>query len=272
MLDLLRAYVEETSDHPEDNVVSFDVVGLIGPVHEWHKLQSKWEDALECCQVHRFHGTDLGSLERDYKGWTPYQRERLISLLVRVVQESMSNLRLIGANTVMKDFRDLPEGRKMAARDPYFLGVVWTMLQATWKAEEEFGGLPVEIIFDQKHKQVATLNDAYDQVLSTKVGHLLAGFTRGNHRFVSPIQVADLTAYESKKYLDAKLENKNPIDLRWPLKQLEDLFFGSKAALFNTHGLMLATDFEGDYQRMRESFGGKRNEVHRDEVHRKERQ
>ena len=49
---------------------------------------------------------------------------------------------------------------------------------------------------------------------------------------ISPIQVADLVAYESKKYFDSKLGISSLTELRWPVQQLEQLFLAAKRQYF----------------------------------------
>src|SRR5437867_2235999 len=231
MLKFLRAYIDDTGDYSDKRCDAFGMLGLVGAVPDWHKLQAKWEDALECCGVTRFHATDLQALEGDYSGWTKAQRERLVSLLVRIVQESMAGFRLVGGSVALIDYRCLPAYRKDCLDGEYSLCAMTAMMQAVWRSEEDFDNKPVEFIFDQRMKQVGALNIAYDQVSQRYPGMCL-GLTRGDHRMVSPIQVADLVAYESKKYLDSKLGISSLTELRWPVQQLEQLFFGSKAALY----------------------------------------
>jgi hypothetical protein len=251
MVALLRAYIDEFGDYKDRACQVFGMIGMVGTVHSWHKLQSKWEDALECCGVTRFHGTDLQAFTLDYEGWTSFQRERLTSLLVRVVEEDMHNFRMVGSATILADYAVLPMYRKKFTRNPYYMSAVTAMQEATWKADEEFNGKPVEFIFDQRKKQVRLLNDAYDEVLATSTGHLCAGITRADHRKVSPLQVADLAAYESKKFLERKLIDgiQSQSDLRWPLFKLKQMFRESEASLLNLHGLWLITDFWGNYER-----------------------
>jgi hypothetical protein len=150
---MLRAYIDDTGDWTDDSCVVFGMVGLIGPAHEWHKLQAKWEDALECCtSPGGLHSTDLQNLTGDYSGWTTFQRERFVSLLVRVVQESMDNLRLIGSTVLMPAYKSLPKYRQQLS-NPRELCALWSMLQATWQANEYFNNQEVEFIFDQRQKQ-----------------------------------------------------------------------------------------------------------------------
>jgi len=73
-----------------------------------------------------------------------------------------------------------------------------------------------------------------------------------NHRLVSPVQVADLLAYESGKYIGSRMANPEAHDvpeLRWPMEQLRELFYGGDTTWYNWHGLMLVTDFWGNYRR-----------------------
>lgn len=249
----LRAYLDEFDDYTNNACRAFGFSGLIGPVHEWHKLQCKWEDALECCGVNHFHAIDLQALEGEYNGWTATQRERLVSLLVTIVQEQLSGFRLLGSANAMSSYKYLPEYRRRHLRSPYFLGAVSVMSDATRFAHYDFGDERVEFIFDQKSKHVKTLNDAYDDVLKTRWGYLCTAVSQADHRLVSPVQVADLVAYESKKYIEARMANPKAEDvrgLRWPMEQLKQLFYGGDTTWYNWHGLMLVTDFWGNYHQL----------------------
>lgn len=251
VISLLRAYIDEFDDYTNPSCKAFGLSGLIGPVHEWHKLQCKWEDALECCRVEHFHATDLQALEGEYKGWTVSQRERLVSLLVRVVQEQLPNFRLLGSANAMSSYRYLPEYRRRHLKNPYFLGAVSVMSDGARFAHYDFGDKPVEFVFDQKTKHKQWIDQAYDDVLKTRWGYLCAAKSMANHRQVSPVQVADLLTYESEKYIGSRMANPEATDvadLRWPMEQLKELFYGGDTTWYNWHGLMLVTDFWGNYQ------------------------
>jgi hypothetical protein len=248
VISLLRAHVDEFNDYTDETCKSFGMSGLIGPVHEWHKLQCKWEDALDCCRVKYFHATDLQAFEGEYRGWTQNQRERLLSMLVGIVQESLSNFRLLGSANAMSSYRYIPEYRRRLLRNPYYLAAVSVMSDGARFAYDDFGKKPVEFVFDQKTKHKHLIDDAYDEVLLTRWGGMCAAKSMASHKLVSPVQIADLLAYECKKYIESRLENIEPEDLRWPMEQLKEVFYGSETTWFNWHGLMLVTDFWGNYR------------------------
>ena len=253
VMDVLRAYIDEFDDYTNENCKAFGFSGLIGDVREWHKLQCRWEDALECCQIEHFHASYLQALEGEYKGWTASQRERLISLLVRIVQEQLPRFRLLGSANAMSSYKYLPEYRRRHLKNPYFLGAVSIMSDGARFAHYDFNDKPVEFIFDQKSKHAHILGGAFDEVLKTRWGHLCIDVSQADHRLVSPIQVADLLAYESKKYIENRLANPeltDVTDLRWPMEQLKKLFYGGDTTWYNWHGLMLVTDFWGNYRRL----------------------
>jgi hypothetical protein len=262
VISLLRAYLDEFNDYTNEACQCFGMQGMIGPVHEWHKLQCKWEDALDCCGVKYFHATDLQSMEGEYRGWSAYQRERLVSLLVGIVQESLPHFRLLGSACAMSSYKYLPEYRRRHLKNPYFVTAVSAMSDGARFAHYEFGHRPVEFVFDQKTKHEHLIREAYDQVLLTKWGDLCGGKSMANHRLVSPVQVADLLAYESKKYIEARMADAEPADLRWPMEQLKSLFFGSDTTWYNWHGLMLLTDFWGNYKIMCKYRNIKYRETH----------
>ena len=241
--------------------------GLVGTVEAWHRLQCKWEDALECCGIKHFHATDLQAREQEFKGWSNVQSERLLGLLVGIVKENLPEFYLLGSAVFMSSYGYVPEYRRRLLRNPYFLCCMSAMSDATRFSHEYFGDKPIEFIFDQKSKHKQWIDAAYDQVLLTKYGHLCAAKSMVNHRLVSPVQVADLVSYETEKYIARRIPQDTVEDiafqrLRWPMQQLHSLFWGSDTTLYNWHGLMLVTDVWGNYKRLCKFLGVKAEETY----------
>jgi hypothetical protein len=247
---MLRLFADETGDYENEKDLIFGMAALVGDVHTWHKIQSQWEDALACCGVTRFHATDLQAFAEDYKGWTSFQRERFVALLIRVIKENTLGLRLAGSATAMAHYRDLPAERQTRLGSAYGNAAMHAMGQALDFAVEEYGEQPIEFIFDNKTKHFHILKESYDAIAGIHShGHLCAGLTMANHRLVSPVQVADLVAYESNKYANGRINGKGRDDLRWPARQLDQFFSESKMVIFDWHSLMLVSDFDGEYEK-----------------------
>jgi hypothetical protein len=273
VVSVLRAYLDEFDDYENPNCVVYGIQGMVGPVHLWHQLQCNWEDALECCGVKYFHATDLNSSNGEFKGWTMQQRHQLTNLLVKVVRDNLSGFRLLGSAMFMSSYKKLPEYRRCKLRNPYFLSAVSVMSDAVRFSHFEFGNRPVEFIFDQKTKHTHWIDEAYDDVLSTKWGHLCAARSMANHRLVSPVQIADLVAYETEKYIAKRVKQTDSKDLepgefRWQMKELKELFFPSDTTLYTWHALMLVTDFWGNYKRMCNALNIKTEETHNERKNR----
>ncbi len=252
---LLRAYLDEFNDYKASDCVFFGIQGLVGPVDAWHRLQCKWEDTLDCCGVRHFHATDLQHSHREFEGWTSYQRERLVALLVGILEENLRDFRLLGSAVFMKAWDYLPGYRLQPLRNPYFLCAISAMSDATRFSHFHFNDRSIEFVFDQKSKHRQWIDAAYDDVQLTRWGSLCAARSMADHRKVTPVQVADFVAYETEKYMQKRLFNSQlldlaPQDLRWPLRQLRSLFWGSDTTLYNWHALMLVSDFRGNYKRM----------------------
>ena len=173
-----------------------------------------------------------------------------MTLLVGVIQSHIREIKLVGSVVVLDDWRRLTLERQQRLANPYQFCVTWAMLQSTWRSAEDFNEKEIEFIFDHEQKQVEHLNAAYEAVRKMgEDGHLCIGLTRADHRKVTPVQVADLFAYEAYKYAIGKLEGKLPEDIRWPIAQLKELIDASKAAWFDYHSLMLVSDVNGEYER-----------------------
>jgi hypothetical protein len=262
MISLLRAYLDEFDDYSNEECVCFGIQGLIGPVRAWHHVQCQWEDVLECNGISAYHATDLNAREGSFKGWSNYQKERLTAQLVGVIKANAEQFRLLGSGVVMSSFNYLPEYRCRHLRNPYFTAALSVMLDATRFSHSEYRDKPIEFVFDQKAKHKQWIDSAYEGVLATKWGNLCAAKSMADHRLVSPLQVADLVAYEAEKYIAGRFRDPSAMDLpvnelRWPIKQLRGLFMASDTTLHTWHSLMLLTDFWGNYKRLCRARGTK---------------
>ncbi len=232
ILGMLRSYFDDTGDPKDVTCRVFGIVGLLAPASVWHATQAEWEDVLECFNIEAFHAVDFAHFTEQFTGWTEYERQRLLAALVEVIQRRIGAFALIRSAVVMQDFKRLNELQLQRARDPYFLCAHWAFGDSLSKAEKRWNGEPISFVFDRRNKSKHYLLDAWNQVVDEHpLGHLCSALTQADHRQVSPVQVADLFAYESNKYINGTMDGKAPDDLRWPVEQLRELFKGG--ALFN---------------------------------------
>lgn len=266
MISLLKAYLDEADDYTSNNCICFGIHGLVAPVQAWHVLQCQWEDVLECNGIEAFHATDMAAAEKEFRGWSDYQKKHLTAQLVRVIKNNATEFRLLGSGVVMSSFNYLPEYRRRHLRNPYFTAAISVMFDATRFSHQEYEDRPIEFVFDQKLKHKQWIDSAYEGVLATKWGHLCAARSMADHKLVSPVQIADFVAYEAEKYIKSRFRSPDATDLsmkemRWPFKQLMGLFMASDTTLHTWHSLMLITDFWGNYRRLCEARGTKIGET-----------
>jgi hypothetical protein len=236
----VRAFFDDTGNANDESSQVFGVVGLVAPSSAWHILQAQWEDVLECHKIESFHAVKFAHFREQFDGWTEYQRKELLSDLVRVVQARIDEIAVVVSVVVMEDYKRLTETQKKRARSPYFVCANWCIIEALHHSEDRWKGKPVALVFDQGSKIVGELNDACSENRKYHpLGSLCESVTRGDHRQISPIQVADLLAYETNKYVTGKLNGLRPRDVRWPVRQLRKLLYGAKG-LFNLEGLTKA--------------------------------
>ncbi|HEV2276276.1 MAG TPA: hypothetical protein VGR96_19045, partial [Acidobacteriaceae bacterium] len=153
--------------------------------------------------------------------------------LVGIMQRRIEDFALIGSALRLEGFirRKLEMG---SGTNPYTLCATWAMIDVIDKASAKWMGERVALTFAEKAKTSKSLMDAYATAkASHENGRLLISITRARPKDVSPLQAADLFAYEANKHVNGQ-HDRPP---RWPVAQMKPLFVGG--ALFDYHKLSL---------------------------------
>ena len=213
---LITAYGDESSDK-DRRILS--VSAFVGRADDWTALLNEWIERLNPKNlpnpVTAFHMTDCESGQgefRDKFGWTEESRKRLIIDLIGII--TRHHILLFGAGLQIKDYGNL----ELINGDPVGRSEYHILLQALMcdlSLELEESNAPaiedIAYIFDQRDKRYEFW--AHEIHRETKNHpqvswrHRLGTLSFADKRDMRLLQVADLGAYEVRRYITQFLFN-----------------------------------------------------------------
>jgi hypothetical protein len=231
LLLMLHTFADESHDSARADVLT--VAGVLAPRHVWDEVWRRWAEVVKREQITAFHATDCETANGEFKGWSrprieALQRE-LIAIAIHPAYELAAwscSVSLPGYEKVRPRMKYLhfPSGLSVSGPldDPYFIlfqffvqGIATDNIVTELPAEERVG-----FTFDQHH--LATRASAvYEamQIARDKFKHRLGGVSFLNKAEFVPLQVADLFAYETYRYMSESRSGKRPT--RWQYTALK---------------------------------------------------
>jgi hypothetical protein len=196
---VLKAYMDESGVHDGSPVVT--VAAYLARPRDWQAWTKRWNAAKRPIKV--FHAVDAQNLEGEFKGREKDERDAIVKRILPVIVEAEFPGIVIGIH--MDEFRKAigsrPDLTDDVFRTPYGACFQWLVqsimyLQARTGNRERIGFV---------HETNAFKNEAlegFDHI--KRYGNpqgTVIGLTFGSKQDCSPLQAADILAYEGNKRL-----------------------------------------------------------------------
>lgn len=180
------------------------VSGYLATPKQWSNFQKEWKIVLDIAGIPYFHMTDFVARVKEYKGWTQEKRDEIYQALLAVIQRNV--MYGIGALVLLSDYREVinTEFRQAVVGQPFtFCSKMCLFAAAQW-AERVGYKDSIRYVFDDgdQHKQdilKAHTHACTDEELSAFYRFSTGSLTFGHKDKVTPIQAADILAYEMYK-------------------------------------------------------------------------
>ncbi len=195
---VLKTYMDESGIHDGSPVLT--VGAYIGLGSIWRDWTKEWNRQKKPIKV--FHATDCAALENEFKGWDPKERDKYVANLLPVI--GRANLIGTVAGIVMDDYREVqkqfPEIVEKLG-NPYtacFQWVVQNMLESMVRV-----GQKKRVAFfheNNDYKEDALQCFAFLKKHRDPNNQLIS-LTFGGKEDYTPLQAADVLAYEGNKRL-----------------------------------------------------------------------
>lgn len=205
---MLSAYVDE-SEQEEDGV--FAVAGFVFTPAGADRFRDRWARALKSARppLQRFHMSEYESGIKDYANWPEHYRQDFLGRLIRIIRSTAT----MGVSVAvdLRAFNDLPRPEREVLLDstPYSLTVAYLVAIAARQLDESED---VAYILDRapKNKGQTRIDEEFRYLSRRQQFPSFAHFnldtlTWANSTKVSPLQAADIFAYECAKFIVREL-------------------------------------------------------------------
>jgi hypothetical protein len=224
MLAVLRAYMDESGIHAGSSVCA--IAGVVGSESEWEILERRWRRVIAEEGISVFHMAQFESRLGEFGGWSNTRRQLFMKKLIEAIKAR--DVHCVGSALVRAHYDALSEDDKNWMTHgnphyPYFLCFQHCIVEACHVADRLPAEEKVAFVFDRQQDFAAEAtrlyNDLKDQEGWPNRERLADIVAFASKRETTPLQVADLIAYECYKHLDNKLFHQQH-QARWPISQL----------------------------------------------------
>lgn len=234
-----QVYFDE-SGHPDEPGIQVCVIaGAAGDEASWEDLIPQWSQVLEKYAVRFFHAVEFAHFHGDFVGWDEARRQAFLNELLELVTEA--KISPIGSAVLMDVYRKLPGSIKQRVISPYHLSFQHCMVATARYLAENAPAEQAAVVFEDQPefaKQALQLwQDAKEEDFWQEHGHRFQSVSFGKKSLV-PLQVADLIAYETSKYVQlTEGYDARQNDMRYPLRRILDAALGHRSGIWDEQSL-----------------------------------
>lgn len=209
MIGDFSIYFDESYTHPPEPRV-YTVGGYVSTDIQWEKFQKEWRRILDSENIPYFHMVDFQACKPPYGAWSKDKRANFLASLHAVIHER--TLMSFATTANRTDFEALtPEQKKRLVNPHVFAAKNCMKAVGFWAAENIINHPLIAYVFEkgsEHDKQVKKLLDA-ELPDEDRWFFRMASLTHVDKKVKTPLQAADVVAYEAMKEITRRLNAEN---------------------------------------------------------------
>ena len=234
---MLHAYLDDSGSHDQSSVLI--LAGYFGSETQWSKFDRRWREAIDAEGLQEFHANRFwayytGKPIPEYKGWDKPKCNQFISTLIEIIRSH--RIFPVSSTVVMQDWRALRKDERAvltgatyddcgnltspgAPNKSYFVSFIWSVSSALRHCNP---GHIMHFSFDRNDFISGYAANYFDALkkLWASTSPRLGELSFVDSERASPIQAADLLAYETHRYINARMKrNMAPLNFNAVLGQ-----------------------------------------------------
>lgn len=212
-------YCDESYSHPPEPR-AYTVGGYLSTDVQWKKFRKEWRRILEPDGITYFHMVDFQACKPPYDSWSKEKRIKFLASLHEVIHAR--TLLSFVTTADLADFEELTAEQKGELVNPHIFAAKNCMKAVGFWAAKNIINHPVIAYIFEQSPQDRKLKKLFTETLSDEDRWFfrMASLTVADKRIVSPLQAADMLAYEANKEVVRKLNPINPRPVRLSGKNL----------------------------------------------------
>lgn len=206
-MSMLWFYCDESYDSQNNPPNVYVVAGFAAEIGVWEKIERAWTAKNKRVRVPWFHASHLNAGAHEYAGWTKKRRQRYSSDLLKILARHKHNLHAVSVGVLASEYeRVLDEPTRKRLGHPHIL----CFKQCVALLAEELHYAPnrwpkdvkFSVLLEQNRYDIESVA-AFEQMKRSpwRAAYRLGTCMIGARDEFIPLQVADLIAYETFKYV-----------------------------------------------------------------------
>lgn len=195
------AYFDESGTHEQSKVIT--LAGFIATAKRWEVFERKWKDALRRANLSAFHMTDFENRQREFSQLDNEARLRLIVKLASIIKDQI--LYGVGVSMIMADYQEVILPLLTTGDDPKkepYRFCFQTCLELILQLVEIPKTERLAIVLDENRPMHGFIGEAFIEMKRERQWeHLFGSLTFSSRLETTPLQAADVLAYECYKYV-----------------------------------------------------------------------
>ena len=197
---MLIAYFDESGDN---NTPLVTMAGYLSDEHNWKRFEREWAKALKEHGASYLHMKEFTQFQGEFKEWPEWKRKALIQKLIWIIKSNV--MFRVGAVVPVADHKrtvgasDPGDNR----RSPFWLCFLSCMSAVLAYCRKHGIADDIALVFDENNESSKHATGFYTSLKTlpdVPNGHQLVSLSFADDKKITPLQSADLLAYELNKY------------------------------------------------------------------------
>lgn len=227
---MLEVYFDETGHGDDPNASFFGIAGCLEKAETWIEFEAEWKAVLDANELKYFHMNEFAHSIEAFKEWRGDEprRRKLYSDLWKIIHKVEPVL--VGCFVDLTGYRGrLGDGARAIGDVYYFCYLFCLKVVLTLTANDSMSNVSITnfaAVFDDKKGFIGKVMNIYEHITNRfpELRERIPPPIFRDMRCVTPIQVADIIAYEAHKEFSEQTKVDSRLKKRWGFEQLETLF------------------------------------------------
>ena len=219
MIPDYTVYFDESYNHAPEPFV-YTIAGYLSKDSEWRRFRKEWHRILAKENIEYFHMVDFQACKPPYGDWSKEKRIKFLQSLHKTIHRRVE--RSFATTVNIEDFESLTSEQKEVLGNPHVFAAVNCMKMIGFWTGMNVRYDPISYVFEQGSRHDKHLRRLFNEELRDEDRNFfrVGSFELADKRVKSPLQAADILAYETTKEVVRRLTPVNPRVVRESIRNL----------------------------------------------------
>jgi hypothetical protein len=203
---VLKGYFDESGTHDGSRAIS--VAGYLSTPEKWLAFEQEWQAAKDAYGLEFFHMTDFVARQEEYADWSDAERGERLANLIAIINRNV--IASVGFALPVRDYYSIfSKTAKRYVGGPYGLAALSCFMDASKAIRSQLPDARIAYVFERGVKGKGQVMKVFDRVcddFEVRESNRLASLTYEDKRDFSPLEAADILAYELYRHLPVQLK------------------------------------------------------------------